>query len=407
MKYNKKRLIVGIIFVFLLWPIIMVNIQIERLELKLFIFSIILIIYWFFLLIKYEKEATQINLNKFVYDEEYILKKYNPLLAGCIQGKREVLSRDIIAILINLISKKIVKLENIEKSNSGYQYYLKKIKKNENKMDFYEKYVYDWFFENEIDENVELEIIGQVELKEKLDRITNKNNSKEKFEQLNELVMKKCKKLGVNCKKVPQFLLYINNFLFVLCLVLCCIHIKNYLDYEYMLNTTIGNLILCLILLSVVIISSGRYYIFTKLISEIYINIRHLISNKLNSKITKKIITTIISVILVHLILFIIVFILQKSFIIDVWLMCIANIIILTDNLMVKSEKIMINDIEQLNYFKRKLKNSLLFDKDVGDVVLWDKYLAYAISFGISPKTFKYISDFYIDDDLKVILEYI
>ena len=75
---------------------------------KVLIFASVLIIYWIVLLIIFEKEK-----KTYVSDinEEELFRKYNPLIAGCIQGSRDVLARDIIAIILNLIDKGNIKLE--------------------------------------------------------------------------------------------------------------------------------------------------------------------------------------------------------------------------------------------------------------------------------------------------------
>ena len=65
------------------------------------ILSIILVIYWIVLLIVYEKDKRYVVSN---INEEELFKKYNPLLAGCIEETRDILSRDIIAVILNLIN---------------------------------------------------------------------------------------------------------------------------------------------------------------------------------------------------------------------------------------------------------------------------------------------------------------
>ena len=70
----------------------------------------------------------------------------------------------------------------------------------------------------------------------------------------------------------------------------------------------------------------------------------------------------------------------------------VSTLIILTDNLMTKNDPIITEDYSRLNALKYKIENySMMQDKDVNQVVLWEKYLAYAVSFGIANKISKYI----------------
>ena len=92
---------------------------------KIFVFAGILLIYWIILILLFEKDkkypVTQV-------EDEELMKKYNPLLAGCIRESRTILARDIIAVLMNLISKKVVELEVTPTvvGKDGYIYELKK-----------------------------------------------------------------------------------------------------------------------------------------------------------------------------------------------------------------------------------------------------------------------------------------
>ena len=80
----------------------------NKFTMKVVIFGLILLAYWLVLILIYEKEKRK----DYPIDEEELFKKYNPLIAGCIQGSREILARDIIAVVLNLIEKK-----NMERRN--------------------------------------------------------------------------------------------------------------------------------------------------------------------------------------------------------------------------------------------------------------------------------------------------
>ena len=65
-------------------------------------------------------------------EEEKLFEKYNPMLAGCIQGSRDILARDIIAVILGLINKKIIKLDvnpELAKMNN-YSYTITKNNQN-------------------------------------------------------------------------------------------------------------------------------------------------------------------------------------------------------------------------------------------------------------------------------------
>lgn len=109
--------------------------------------------------------------------------------------------------------------------------------------------------------------------------------------------------------------------------------------------------------------------------------IRHKV-NKTVQKVTgQKVATTTISTIVFLGIIIIItaIFIPAKFLIADEILICIATILVLTDNLMLKNDAIMIEDYSKLNTLKKKIEDyTLLKDKNIEYVQLWEKYLCYA-----------------------------
>ena len=90
-----------------------------------------------------------------------------------------------------------------------------------------------------------------------------------------------------------------------------------------------------------------------------------------------------------------------KYIIADEILICIATILILTDNLMLKNSATMIEDYSKLNSLKYKIENySMMEDKDVEQITLWEKYLSYAVSFGVASKIVKRLQGLHLDEDL-------
>ena len=75
-----------------------------------------LLTYWIILFWKYDKED-ECDISYYIEEEE-LFKKYNPLLAGCFLQERIVMSRDLIAVILNLVNKGIIELEVLQDKES-------------------------------------------------------------------------------------------------------------------------------------------------------------------------------------------------------------------------------------------------------------------------------------------------
>lgn len=185
----------------------------EKFTKKIIIFASVLIVYWVIWLIIFEKEkkyeVTEIN-------EEELFKKYNPLLAGCIQGSREILARDIIGVILNLIEKKNINLEIFPSTmeKEGYEYYISK--NNENGMDIIERFIYNWIFEKQK---------PKVNLQKRLEEIAKEKESNERFKTLNNITKRTANKIGANNAKVPIFLRIINVGILIVAIIEVVNHI--------------------------------------------------------------------------------------------------------------------------------------------------------------------------------------
>jgi uncharacterized membrane protein len=135
--------------------------------------------------------------------------------------------------------------------------------------------------------------------------------------------------------------------------------------------------------------------------------IRHKV-NKVVQKITgQKVVTTTISTVILFSILIILtaIFAPSKYLVADEILICMATILVLTDNLMLKNDAIMIEDYSKLNTLKKKIEDyTLLNTRNIEYIELWEKYLSYAVSFGISNKIINNLGGLYIDDDLEKLI---
>ena len=366
----------------------------EKYTYKIIAFAVGLLIYWIVLLIVFEKDK-KYKVSEIGEDE--LFEKYNPILAGCIQGSRNILARDIIAVILNLIEKGIIKLDiqNTLMGKDTYRYILNKDTEKEEQMDNIEKYIYDWVFEKK----------ETIELSSRLEEMPKDKESSKKFKELSKKVEQELGLKGANQAKVPMLLRGFNVFLFILSIVLIVKHImfNSFSVYNGSVPTGIFGM-LGMMAFTFIPMSIGLLYIPLSIIIEI----RHKINQTMQRVTGQKIVTTTVSLLVLFGIITIITAIWApaKYLIADEILICIATIILLTDNLMLKHSVIMVEDYSKLNLLKEKIEDySLMEDRDIEQITLWGKYLSYSVSFGISSKIIKRIKGLHLDDDLLELVE--
>lgn len=345
---------------------------------KLILFlSVSLIIYWIIILLIFERDKKYKVSN---INEEELFKKYNPLIAGCIQGNRDILSRDIIAVILNLINKGNIRLtmKGDVNEKSLYNYIVEKVPEKESEMDEIELLIYKWLFTGE-----------KETLIERLQEMPKVQNANFKFKELDGLAKKELKKLGANKTSVPNIIKAINVMLLCGAIFLVVYHIK---------SIKFDEKILPLMILAPIIFA--LIPLIPKLVMNITVKIRHLITNNIQN--AQKITTTSISIIIISLLIMAITYWILKipELIADELLISVTILIVITDDLMLKNNVNMIEDYSRLNCLKEKLENTLLNEKDIGQIYLWNEYLAYAVSFGIGKKIIDKISGIYTDNDL-------
>lgn len=345
---------------------------------KLILFlSVSLIIYWIIILLIFERDKKYKVSN---INEEELFKKYNPLIAGCIQGNRDILSRDIIAVILNLINKGNIRLtmKGDVNEKSLYNYIVEKVPEKENEMDEIELLIYKWLFTGE-----------KETLIERLQEMPKVQNANFKFKELDGLAKKELTKLGANKTSVPNIIKAINVMLLCGAIFLVVYHIK---------SIKFDEKILPLMILAPIIFA--LIPLIPKLVMNITVKIRHLITNNIQN--AQKITTTSISIIIISLLIMAITYWILKipELIADELLISVTILIVITDDLMLKNNVNMIEDYSRLNCLKEKLENTLLNEKDIGQIYLWNEYLAYAVSFGIGKKIIDKISGIYTDNDL-------
>lgn len=219
------------------------------------LFTIILIIYWIFLLYKFEidskYEVRNINV-------EELFQKYNPMIAGCFQGGRDILARDILAVILNLIEKRNIGLEiqNANDKKNTYNYYISKVPEKESEMDNIEKNIYYWLFNDYNKEKIELSYA--------ISKMPLNIMAKSKMKELSQEVQQTLSKIGVNQHRVPKIIKLID--IVILCLIwfftLFHIYSKGYVISENarkILTVVLGTL-MCFPLVYIIVIKVWKIF---------------------------------------------------------------------------------------------------------------------------------------------------
>lgn len=361
----------------------------NRFTIGVMIFALVLVIYWIILMLVFEKDKKYDVTN---LDEDEIFSRYNPMVAGCLQGSRDILSRDIIAVILELVNKKIINLE-FQKTAEGkenYRYIISRNIEKETEMDPVEKYLHLWLFgfNNHT-----------VDLQKRLEEMPKEGDANVRFRELNRRVKDTLNSVGANQPRVPKGLRIFNDFLLILSIVLIFRHIA----YNG-LNIYTGNLInllpfVKLLYMGIIAIGSFLY-----IPIQIVVITRHQISH-IVQKVTgqKSVITAIsLSILFAVIIGLTIAFVPAKFIVADELLLGICLIIVLTDNLMLKNNPIISEDYSKLNLLKNRIVDyTMMEDRDVEQVKLWGRYLSYGISFGIANKIINRIHGLFLDEDLE------
>ena len=159
------------------------------------------------------------------------------MIAGCLVDNRQVLSRDVTAVVLNLIQKQAINLKMIP-NLEGKDNYIYMISKNYNstaELDEIERYILKWFFgfyEEEVD------------LIKKLKELSKRKDFNKNIKKLNSIAQNELNKKGANINKVPLFIRVINFFLIFFSICMTTIHIINNGLNIHIYQTTIWLLIL-------------------------------------------------------------------------------------------------------------------------------------------------------------------
>jgi len=354
---------------------------------------IVFLIYWIVLLIMYEKEKFEIR--EYV-DEKYLFNKYNPLLAGCIVDSRHVLSRDIIAVILGLMDKGIIGYEikkdlNAENNKEDYKFEIHRIRKKELEMDKIEAYIHRWLFEwvTKEDEKIDLSL--------RLKEMSREKESYKKLDKLDDLALSLLNEIGLNKNQVPSILKIYNIIIFVFGLFVSVMYIKTML----LINTNILAMIFVLAIICVLFLVIPLIAFLIQLMFQFLAYSRRIV-NIYNERITgQRIVATSVSVILITFLTMFLTYMVTKNvyLMINELFIGIITLLVLTDNLMLKNDTILVNEYSNLIVLKNKLKEyTMLDEKDIQYIELWDKYIIYATAFGISLPIINKIKKLYSQD---------
>lgn len=354
---------------------------------------IFLVIYWIVLLFLFEKEESYDYTYENADDLE-TLKKYNPMVAGCLVDNRQVLARDVTAVVLNLIQKDILHME-MKPTMEGKDNYTYMISRNReaniNDLDEIERYVLSWLFGYYEQE--------EIDLIQKLKEISKRKDFIKNLKKLDRMTQKKLNSIGANIKSVPSFIRKANIILLVIVCIMAVIHIvNNGLDIRIYESTLF---ILGIVAVGIIIILPV-VALAIHLLLLLIVLLKKLIKSQAEKYSGKKIVSmSLILLIFISIFVGIVYMIVPNKYIcLDIFMIGMALLIVRTDNLMTKHSKQALNDYYALQEIKYKIEEySLIKDEQINYIKLWDEYLIYAVAFGIPIQIVNKLKETYQEDE--------
>ncbi len=356
------------------------------------IVSVVLLVYWITLLFLFEKET--IIDYKPMGDEE-IFKKYNPLIAACIAQNRDVMLRDILAVILNLVNKKKLNI-NIESQGENekinYKYYISENKESTYQMDMTELVIYRWIFEEKANfengvikhnyirrgENGEFEI----DIVKRMKDLADSSESYEKIKSISAGTKEKLNSMGANYNAVPIWLRLVNNVLLVISIILIINHImKNGLNIKITTQEAIYAMFIGIFVVVIIPI----IYVLSIAIIGVLRNLFKALSEVTEGLTGRKLIAKAISIIFATMLMMIIYASFGKELYImyDLLLLGVTLLILSTDDHMIKHDYAILNDYYNIKELENKIKKySLMKDENIEYIELWEDYYTYAVAFG-------------------------
>lgn len=354
---------------------------------------IFLIVYWIVLLFLFEKEESYDYTYENIDDLE-TLRKYNPMVAGCLVDNRQVLARDVTAVVLNLIQKEVLHMEMrpTMKGKEDYTYMISRNREaNIQDLDEIEKYVLNWLFG--FYEQKEIDLI------DKLKEISKRKDFIKQLKKLNHITQKKLNSIGANIKSVPSFIRKANIILLIIVCMMAVVHITNNGLNIHIYESTIflmGIVAVGIIFILPVVAFMIHLFLFAIVLLKKFIKSQA-------EKYSGKRIVFVSLLILIFMAIFIgIVYAIapNKYICLDIFMIGIAILIVKTDNLMTKHSKRALNDYYALQEIKYKIEEfSLIKDEQINYIKLWDEYLVYAVAFGIPIQIVNKLKETYQEDE--------
>lgn len=354
----------------------------------------ILIVYWIVLLLLFEKE--EVSGYKIVEDEK-LFEKYNPMIAACISQNRNIMCRDVVGVILNLINKgkiniRIVPDKSIKKV--GYRYMISENTDRDIRIDMIEKEIYDWIFEeipnfNRGKYNVEYisrnqEGIVEIDLIKRFEELSTNEDTYSRLKELNYLVKKRLDCVGANQEAVPFLLKMFNNCILAISLFLTANHIMT-----NSINISVTNLqVLYMMFALVFAIMILPLIYMVSLVCLEFIRIYFKTLEQITEGYTgRRLISKAISIILATFIIMIIyaAFANEVYIIYDILLLGVTCLVIFTDDYMLKHDYKILNDYYNLKRIENRISDySLMKNENIEYVNMWDVYYAYAVAFEIT-----------------------
>ena len=357
------------------------------------VISAILFVYWLTLLILYEKEE-QWEYEEL--DDLKLLEKYNPMIAACISQNRNIMGRDVIAVVLKLIEKEKIKLRIVPNEKSKkvkYKYMISKNEKSNYRLDMIEEFIYDWIFEgvNEfIRKNIEYDYIKvseegiiEIDLIKRIRSFSAEEDTYSKLEELRNMAKDRLKHLGANNNSVPVLLKAFNNILMFFVLMIVGTHILS-----NGLGIVVNNLQILIIMFTAIalIATLPIIYFFSLLILKIIMVFFKSVEEMSEKHTGRNLISKSISIIIATVLLMGIVLLLpiDTYLVYDVFIIGMAFLVVQTDDYMLKHRPKILLDYYNLKRIENKIQDySLMKEKNIEYIKLWDIYYPYSVALGI------------------------
>lgn len=357
------------------------------------VISAILFVYWLTLLVLYEKEE------KFGYGEQddlKILEKYNPMIAACISQNRNIMGRDVISVVLKLIEKEKIKLRIVPNQKSKkikYKYMISKNEKSTYRLDMIEKFIYDWIFENVNDFIVKNNEYGyikvsdegiiEIDLIERIKSFSAEEDTYSKLEELRNMAKDRLKCLGANNNSVPILLKVFNNILMFFVLMIVGTHILS-----NGLGIVINDLELLIIMFAAIafIAILPIIYFFSLLALKIIMVFFKSIEEMSEKHTGRNLISKSVSILIATILLIGIILLLpiDTYLVYDVLIIGIGFLVVQTDDYMLKHKSKILLDYYNLKRIENKIQDySLMKEKNIEYMKLWDIYYPYSVALGI------------------------